>query len=96
MGTSVSVCSESKAVPGISPNGRLVAAAAAASLPLFTVELVFAWVSLGFAARVDLQHRNSVLHHFFAPCAQGSAQECGASSPSGDVRCAPASERTSA
>lgn len=29
--------------------------------------------------QVDLAHRHSVLHYFFAPCAEGTPQECGVS-----------------
>lgn len=47
-------------------------------------QIILAWVSLGFAERVDMQHERSVLHHFFAPYSDGQGPaECGSDARSG-------------
>lgn len=47
-------------------------------------QIILAWVSLGFAERVDMQHERSVLHHFFAPYSEGQGPaECGSDARSG-------------
>ena len=47
-------------------------------------QIILAWVSLGFAERVDMQHERSVLHHFFAPHSEGQGPaECGSDVRSG-------------
>ena len=62
---------------GSSPNKHVLRLACAWSVPLAVVQIIIAWVSLGFQDDVDLQHSNSVLHHFFAPYSEGTPSECG-------------------
>ena len=63
---------------GGSPNKRIIGMAAAWSAPMAAAQIILAWVSLGFAERVDMEHERSVLHHFFAPYSEGQGPtECG-------------------
>ena len=60
------------------PNSHVLRLACAWSTPLAVVQIIIAWVSLGFKDDVDSEHRHSVLHHFFAPYSEGTPSECGA------------------
>ena len=69
--------SRRKNIVGNSPNKHVLGLACAWSTPLAVAQIIIAWVSLGFEDNVDLEHRNSVLHHFFAPYSEGAPSECG-------------------
>ena len=62
---------------GNAPNKHVLGLACAWSVPLAVVQIIIAWVSLGFKDDVDSQHSGSVLHHFFAPYSEGTPSECG-------------------
>ncbi|CAL5224511.1 g7208 [Coccomyxa viridis] len=79
--TAMLLCQQSisrrKNIVGNSPNKHVLGLACAWSVPLAVVQIIIAWVSLGFEDEVDLQHSSSVLHHFFAPYTEGTPSECG-------------------
>ncbi|BDA49410.1 hypothetical protein COCOBI_14-0270 [Coccomyxa sp. Obi] len=80
--------SRSGATKGRWPNGRVIGTAALGAVPVLIAQLVIAFISLAFKQQVDLAHRHSVLHYFFAPYAEGTPQECVVpQTPTHGIRC---------
>ncbi|KAK9905066.1 hypothetical protein WJX75_009068 [Coccomyxa subellipsoidea] len=80
--------SKTGATKGDWPNRRIICTAAVGTVPVFVIQLVIAFISLAFKQQVGLGHRHSVLHHFFAPYAVGTPQECRlAEEPASGVSC---------